>query len=475
MLKKAGWLKKQGGSKGGNKASWKKRWFVIDDASDRICYYIHSKEKEFKGAIELATCNSVEDVTSKYRDGFFYFEIVTDRTVLLRAETQQDVTTWVQVIKQYRDLVRYELAYDSEIQKKAEEITSRGTVRQRGILRTFSSSRRKSEVTKSGELSLGKNISAPFMAKKLFSVNQDWKWNSDENPLEVFEFQEILGVGACGKVLKAKHKQMGDFVLAVKIVKQSDKKIQEELEKEVEILKKCKNPNVIAYYGTVLREEHCWILMDYCGVGSVKDVSKATGDNLSEGQCRYVVQGTLKGLAYMHTLGILHLDVKAANILLTEDGIVKLADFGVSAVLKNNEQFKEQSDYIGSPLFMAPEILKKEGYNSKADIWSLGITIIEMCQGRPPNTDINSIAKLPELAAREPPTFRNPKLWSPLFSKFLASILIKNPVDRPNAMDLLLDPCMANVSGPEILKDLLWECMQIQKSKRKKIESNDEI
>lgn len=109
------------------------------------------------------------------------------------------------------------------------------------------------------------------MAKKLFSVNQDWKWNSDEDPLEVFEFQEILGVGypsylpvtqsirACGKVLKAKHKKMGDFVLAVKIVKQSDKKIQEELEKEVDILKKCKNPNVIAYYGTVLRDEDCWV------------------------------------------------------------------------------------------------------------------------------------------------------------------------------------------------------------------------
>lgn len=99
MLTKAGWLKKQGGSKGGNKASWTKRWFVVDAETDRILYYVDSKSKEFKGAIELvrtpyhlthlltqtkATCNGTEDVTSKYKDGFFYFEIVTDRTVLLR-------------------------------------------------------------------------------------------------------------------------------------------------------------------------------------------------------------------------------------------------------------------------------------------------------------------------------------------------------------------------------------------------------
>lgn len=98
---------------------------------------------------------------------------------------------------------------------------------------------------------------------------------------------------------------------------------------------------------------------------------------------------------------------------------------------------------------MAPEIVKKEvsttpfdltrqGYNSKADIWSLGITIVEMCQGRPPNTDINSIEKLPQLASRDPPTFKNPKMWSPAFNKFLATILVKDPVTRPSAMDLLM-------------------------------------
>lgn len=115
--------------------------------------------------------------------------------------------------------------------------------------------------------------------------------------------------------------------------------------------------------------------MDYCGVGSVKDVIKVTMETLTEPQCQYVIQNTLKGLQYMHGMNILHLDVKAANILLTEEAVVKLADFGVSQVLKTSEM-KEQDDYVGSPLFMAPEIIRKQGYNNRADIWSLGITII---------------------------------------------------------------------------------------------------
>eukprot|EP01126_Amoeba_proteus_P045421 TRINITY_DN5083_c0_g2_i11.p2 TRINITY_DN5083_c0_g2~~TRINITY_DN5083_c0_g2_i11.p2 ORF type:complete len:179 (-),score=47.16 TRINITY_DN5083_c0_g2_i11:115-651(-) len=178
----------------------------------------------------------------------------------------------------------------------------------------------------------------------------------------------------------------------------------------------------------------------------------------------------------MHVLGILHLDIKSANVLLTEEGVIKLADFGVSKILKTNEKLEQQSDYIGSPLFMAPEIVRKEGYNSKADIWSLGITIIEMAQGRPPNTDINSIDKLPLLAERDPPKFKNPQSWSLEFNSFLATILVKDPNLRPSAIDLLLEPFLrSDVPGPEVLKDLLWECVQIQKSKRKKIGPEDVI
>jgi len=241
----------------------------------------------------------------------------------------------------------------------------------------------------------------------------------------------------------------------------------------MEILKKARSENIVGYYGTILREHDTWILMDYCGVGAVKDVIKVTMETLNELQCQYVVHHTLKGLHYMHSMKILHLDIKAANILLTETGVVKLADFGVSQMLKTNEMTKEQDDYVGSPLFMAPEIIRKEGYNHKADIWSLGITIIEMIQGRPPNCDINSIEKIPLLASRDPPKFSNPQQWSPAFNKFLASCLVKDPVERPAAINLLMDPFMSQtvVSGRECLAELIYECLDLQSTKRKKITS----
>jgi len=138
---------------------------------------------------------------------------------------------------------------------------------------------------------------------------------------------------------------------------------------------------------------------------------------------------------------------------------------------------KEQTDYVGSPLFMSPEVVRKEGYNHKADIWSLGITIIEIVQGRPPNADINSIDKLPLLAERDPPKFANPRLWSPAFNKFLTICLLKDANLRPSAIDLLLEPFMAptNVSGKECVQELIFECLNLQSSKRKKITSINQV
>jgi len=216
--------------------------------------------------------------------------------------------------------------------------------------------------------------------------------------------------------------------------------------------------------------------MDYCGVGSVKDIHKVTNQLLNELQCQYVVFHTLKGLAYMHSVNILHMDIKAANILLTETGIVKLADFGVSQVLKTNEKI-EQNDYVGSPLFMAPEVIRKEGYNHKADIWSLGITIIEMVQGRPPNTDIKTMDKLPLLAERDTPKFSNPRNWSPSFNHFLTLCLQKDVTKRSAVIDLLIDPFMSinKVSGKDCIEELITKCLTLQSSKRKRITSTSQI
>eukprot|EP01126_Amoeba_proteus_P056387 TRINITY_DN7078_c0_g1_i3.p1 TRINITY_DN7078_c0_g1~~TRINITY_DN7078_c0_g1_i3.p1 ORF type:complete len:197 (+),score=39.00 TRINITY_DN7078_c0_g1_i3:83-673(+) len=194
---------------------------------------------------------------------------------------------------------------------------------------------------------------------------------------------------------------------------------------------------------------------------------KITGENLTDDQLSYVCQGTLKGLSYLHGKGILHMDIKAANILLTEEGVVKIADFGVSEVLKKNEDLKLHDDYVGSPLFMAPEIIMKTGYNDRADIWSLGITVIELAQGRPPNTDIKSIDMLPQLAERPPPTFKKPSEFSQQCNVFLFRCLTKDPAGRPSAATLLSDPFVVEPNF-DALKELIWQAREMIKTKRKK-------
>jgi len=225
--------------------------------------------------------------------------------------------------------------------------------------------------------------------------------------------------------------------------------------------------NIVAYYGTKIQNDQIWIIMDYCGVGSVKDIIKISQDTLTEKQAQYVLKATVKGLICLHSNNILHLDIKSANILMTDDGDVKLADFGVSTQLSH--PYLTSTQYVGSPLFMAPEVILKDQFNNKADIWSLGITAIEMVEGEPPNTDIDSIEKLPLLAERPPPTFKNKRMWSKIFQSFLEIMLIKDQNARPTSNELDSHPFLQSVVGKEVMHEILESAKDLIQSKRKKI------
>ena len=200
------------------------------------------------------------------------------------------------------------------------------------------------------------------------------------DPNDIFQLTEKLGEGSYGSVFKGIHKQSSDCV-AVKMVPVDGD--FEDIAKEIRILKKCDSVYVVKYYGSYSFEDNLWIVMEYCGGGAVLDLMEITEQTLSEGVIQQVIAASLLGLAYLHQNKNVHRDIKSGNILLTESGQAKLADFGVSAQLQST--MSKQNTVIGTPYWMAPEIIQEKGYDGKADLWSLGITIIEMAEGKSNN------------------------------------------------------------------------------------------
>jgi len=170
--------------------------------------------------------------------------------------------------------------------------------------------------------------------------------------------------------------------------------------------------------------------------------------------------------------GILHLDIKSANILLTDEGDVKLADFGVSVSTGTHDSstFVNATNYVGSPLFMSPEVIRKDKYNSASDIWSLGITIIEMVDGQPPNTDIDCIEMLPLIATRDPPTLKSPESFSQPFNHLISCCLRKEPLERYTCIQLLTHEfMMIALPNRDCMATMMKIAMEKLSSKRQKL------
>uniref|UniRef100_A0A6I8T161 non-specific serine/threonine protein kinase n=1 Tax=Xenopus tropicalis TaxID=8364 RepID=A0A6I8T161_XENTR len=202
------------------------------------------------------------------------------------------------------------------------------------------------------------------------------------------------------------------------------------------------------------------IMIEFCPGGAVDAIMLELDRGLKEPEIRTICRQMLEGLTYLHSMKMIHRDLKAGNVLLTLDGDIKLADFGVSA--KNVKTLQRRDSFIGTPYWMAPEVvmcetMKDAPYDYKADIWSLGITLIEMAQIEPPHHELNPMRVLLKIAKSEPPTLSSPSKWSPEFHNFLKTALDKNPETRPSAAQLLEHPFVKKVSGNKPLRDLVAE------------------
>ncbi|CAI0441464.1 unnamed protein product [Linum tenue] len=257
-----------------------------------------------------------------------------------------------------------------------------------------------------------------------------------------FSSLELIGRGSFGDVYKAFDKELNKEV-AIKVIdlEESEDDI-EDIQKEISVLSQCRCPYITEYYGSYLQQTKLWIIMEYMAGGSVADLvvlikitllQLQSGPPLDETSIACILRDLLHAVEYLHNEGKIHRDIKAANILLSENGDVKVADFGVSAQLTRT--ISRRKTFVGTPFWMAPEVIQNsDGYNEKADIWSLGITAIEMAKGEPPLADLHPMRVLFIIPRENPP--QRPSAKELLKHRFIRNVrksprLVERIRERP--------------------------------------------
>jgi len=276
-------------------------------------------------------------------------------------------------------------------------------------------------------------------------------------PEEVFDIVSKLGEGSYGSVFKSLHKESKQ-ILAIKQVP-VDTDLQDII-KEISIMQQCDSPYVVKYYGSYFKNTDLWIVMEYCGAGSVSDIMRLRKKTLTEDEIATVLCDTLKGLEYLHLRKKIHRDIKAGNILLNNEGHAKLADFGVAGQL--TDTMAKRNTVIGTPFWMAPEVIQEIGYDCVADIWSLGITALEMAEGKPPYGDIHPMRAIFMIPTKPPPTVRDASKWSPKFIDFVSRCLVKTPEKRATASELLHSDFIAGAGTPQTLLEMIAEAAELR-------------
>lgn len=295
-------------------------------------------------------------------------------------------------------------------------------------------------------------ISEPYNVQHHLSVDEGFSWTSPggEQLEDSFELLDLLGYGTFGRVYRARHRHSG-FELAVKVVFVDDTQSRDEIMREVDALKQLRHAHIVNYFGCWGPDprNRLWILMELCEASSLVDLmEKAGATPFSEAQIAWTMRCCLQALVYLHNeKHMLHRDIKGRNILVGAGHVVKLTDFGAAKDLVPKQQF--QSMIAGSPHWMAPEVVDGLKASTKADVWSLAVTCIELAEGEPPRTDLDAFSVMKAVSEGSPPTFAEPEKWSKLFRSFIGVCLKKDPQERPSAASLLTHPFVSCLSDSD--------------------------
>ncbi|XP_034969174.1 nik-related protein kinase [Zootoca vivipara] len=318
-------------------------------------------------------------------------------------------------------------------------------------------------------------MASDYTARSLDSIDL----SALRDPAGIFELVQVVGNGTYGQVYKGRHVKTGQLA-AIKVMNVTEDE-EEEIKLEINMLKKYSHHrNIATYYGAFVKkspvgqDDQLWLVMEYCGAGSVTDLVKKTkGNCFKEDWIAYICREVLRGLAHLHAHHVIHRDIKGQNVLLTENAEVKLVDFGVSAQL--DRTIGRRNTFIGTPYWMAPEVIAcdenpESTYDYRSDLWSLGITAIEMAEGAPPLCDMHPMRAL-FLIPRNPPPKLKSRKWSKKFLNFVDTCLVKNYVHRPATDTLLKHSFIRDMQNERQVRILLKD--HLDRTRKKKGEKDE--